>query len=78
MGQEAKCDVRFGGQISAGKALLETDDLIFRGDFRLAIPLKSIQSMETTDGMLCVTWPGGKASFALGEQAVGGARLIAS
>jgi hypothetical protein len=69
MGQEARCEVRFGGKISAGKALLETDDLIFRGDFRLSIPLKSIESLEAADGVLHVTSPAGTATFILGAQA---------
>jgi Protein of unknown function (DUF3052) len=69
MGQEAACEVRFGGQISLGKALLETDALIFRGAFRLSIPLGSIQTAEAADGLLHVTSPGGKAVFALGAQA---------
>ncbi len=29
MGQEATCEARFGGKVSTGKALLETDALIF-------------------------------------------------
>jgi hypothetical protein len=69
MGQEANCEVRFAGKESAGKALLETDDLIFRGDFRLSIPLKSIQSLEAADGVLRVTSPEGTADFKLGPQA---------
>jgi hypothetical protein len=69
MGQEAKCEVRFGGKTSVGRALLETDDLIFRGDFRLSIPLKSIRSLETADGVLRVSWPEGTALFMLGAQA---------
>jgi hypothetical protein len=69
MGQEANCEVRFGGKVSAGKALLETGDLIFRGDFRLSIPLKSIQSLEAADGVLRVTSPEGAALFTLGAQA---------
>ena len=32
MGQEATCTARVGGQVAAGKALLETDELVFRGD----------------------------------------------
>jgi len=40
MGQEMECQVRFGGKVSAGKALIETDELIFRGGFRLKIALK--------------------------------------
>jgi len=69
MGQDAKCEVRFGDKVSAGRALLETDELIFRGDFRLSIPLKSILSVESPDGVLEVTWPEGKAQFKLGAQA---------
>jgi hypothetical protein len=76
MGQEANCEVRFAGKISAGKALLETDDLIFRGDFRLSIPLKSIQSLEAADGVLRVTSPEGTAQFTLGAQADKWARKI--
>ena len=69
MGQEAACKARFGGKVSAGKALFETDALIFRGEFRLSIPLKSIQSVEAADGLLRVTSPEGTAVFELGPQA---------
>lgn len=69
MGQEAQCEVRFGDKVSSGKALLETDELIFRGEFRLKIPLKSIQSMEVAGGVLSVTSPEGTAAFTLGRDA---------
>jgi len=69
MGQEANCEVRFGGKTSVGKALLETDDLIFRGDFRLSIPLRSIESLEAADGVLRVTSSAGTAVFVLGPRA---------
>jgi hypothetical protein len=69
MGQEANCEARFDGKMSVGKALLETDELIFRGDFRLKIPLKSIQSLDVADGVLSVTSPEGTAQFTLGAQA---------
>jgi hypothetical protein len=69
MGQEANCQARFGGKVSAGKALLETDELIFRGEFRLKIPLKSIQSLDVAGGVLSVTSPEGTAQFTLGAKA---------
>src|SRR5580700_10042558 len=69
MGQEANCEVRFGDKVSVGKALLETDELIFRGDFRLSIPLRSIQSLDVAGGVLSVTSPAGTALFTLGAQA---------
>ena len=37
MGNEVTCTVRFGKQESTGKALLETSEILFRGDFRLVI-----------------------------------------
>jgi hypothetical protein len=69
MGQEVQCEACFSGKISAGKALLETDEIVFRGDFRLVIPLKSIQSMESADGVLRVTTPAGTFAFTLGARA---------
>src|SRR6266480_3934010 len=38
VGNEMSCKVRFGKQESDGKALLETSEILFRGDFRLKIP----------------------------------------
>ncbi len=52
MGNEAKCLVRFGKQQSEGKALLETSEILFRGDFRLKIPFSSIKSATAVDGEL--------------------------
>ena len=69
MGKEAVCTVRFRGQASQGKALLETDALIFRGEFRLAIRLKTIQAVTAAAGVLHVRFPEGMADFDLGPQA---------
>ncbi len=69
MGQEADCQVRFNNKVATGKALLETDEIIFRGDFRLVIPLKSILAIEAADGILTVTAPTGTAAFKLGPRA---------
>ena len=69
MGKDAECEVRFNGKVSVGKALLETDEIIFRGDFRLVIPLKSIQEVDATAGDLRVRSAAGTAVFKLGPQA---------
>ena len=69
MGSESRCIVHFGRQRSEGKALLETDELIFRGEFRLAIPRKAITEVDATDGTLRVTFPEGTARFELGPTA---------
>ncbi len=71
MGAEETCTATFGGKSAAGKALLETDELIFRGpDLRLSIPYKSISRVDARDGVLHITWLDGVASFELGPAAV--------
>ncbi|MDC4206188.1 MAG: DUF3052 family protein [Candidatus Manganitrophus sp.] len=69
MGLEEQCTVVFSGRSSKGKALLETDTLLFRGDFRLEISFKTIQSLVVEDRVLKVTFPEGVALFQLGLQA---------
>ena len=69
MGNEATCKVRFGKQESEGKALLETSEVLFRGDFRLKIPFSSIKSAKTVDGELRLQTAEGLASFHLGAAA---------
>jgi len=71
MGAEAHCSVTFGQKTAEGKALLETDELIFRGEgLRLAIPYKTISRVDAQDGVLRVSWPDGTAAFELGPAAV--------
>ncbi len=69
MGQEARCTVRLGDKVSHGKALLETGELIFRGEYRLAIPFKAMRSVEADNGDLKIAFPEGTAVFELGAQA---------
>ena len=69
MGNEVKCSVRFGKQESQGKALLETSELLFRGDFRLKIPFSTIKSVKAVDGELRLQTADGLAIFHLGEAA---------
>ncbi len=70
MGNEAKCKARFGKQQSEGKALLETNEIIFRGSFRLRISFSRIQSAEATDGKLQLQTPEGLVVLELGGAAV--------
>ena len=76
MGAEAQCAVTFNRQTSTGKALLETNELIFRGDFRLKIDLRSITALDAKSGALKIVWPGGTATFALGDKALSWAEKI--
>jgi hypothetical protein len=69
MGNEVNCVVKFGKQRSEGKALLETSELIFRGDFRLKIPFAAMKSVEAVKGELRVQGPDGSAVFEIGESA---------
>lgn len=76
MGAEAECAVTFKKRTSTGKALLETNELIFRGDFRLKIELSSITALDAGSGNLKVTWPSGTAVFALGDRSTAWANKI--
>ncbi|HLK21008.1 MAG TPA: hypothetical protein VKT81_18790 [Bryobacteraceae bacterium] len=69
MGQEIKCRVEFGKEASDGKALLESAEVLFRGDFRLKIPFHSITSMDAANGKLKIQFGEGAAVFHLGTAA---------
>src|SRR5215216_742827 len=70
MGAEAKCTLTFGKTRAEGKALLETDALMFRGgDVRLSVPYTRMSKVEAKSGELRVTVPEGTAVFAIGDAA---------
>jgi hypothetical protein len=69
MGRELQCRVDFGKDSSVGKALLETAEVVFRGEFRLKIPFGEIRSMSTRAGKLTIDFPAGTAVLHLGEEA---------
>lgn len=70
MGQEILCAVRVGRKTATGKALLETDEIIFRSpDLRLKIPVSQIEKLEAADGRLSVSYAGTTAVFDLGPKA---------
>ena len=69
MGLEVVCRVEHDGRVGEGKALLETQELLFRGDFRLKIPFKSIRKVGSNGGRLAVVYEGGAAIFELGPAA---------
>ena len=69
MGNEAPCKLRYDGKVFTGKALLETSELIFRGETRLKIPFLEIRALWAQDGELHVDTKGGTAVFVLGPLA---------
>jgi hypothetical protein len=69
MGNEVKCLVHFGKQRGEGRALLETSEIIFRGEFRLKIPFSTIKSAKAVDGELRLQTAEGLVVFHLGAAA---------
>jgi len=69
VGNELNCKVKFGEQKSEGKALLETSEILFRGEFRLKIPFSTIKSAKAVDGELRLLTAEGVAIFHLGAAA---------
>jgi hypothetical protein len=69
MGQEVICTARWAGKSVRGKALLETAEIIFRGDERKKIPFSSIRAMEAKDGELRVKTDEEIVVFKLGAPA---------
>jgi hypothetical protein len=69
VGNELKCTVSFGERKSEGKALLETSEILFRGDFRLKISFSTIKSAKAVDGELRLRTADGLAVFQLGTAA---------
>jgi hypothetical protein len=68
VGNEMKCRVRSGKEESEGKALLETSEIIFRGDFRLKIPFTEIRSVKAVNGELQLRTAEGLTVFELGAR----------
>ena len=69
MGSELVCKVRSGGKQASGKVLLETNEIIFRGEMRLKIPLASLKSVVARNGDLHLKWSEGAAVFEIGDRA---------
>ena len=69
MGQELACSVLTEGKSHRGKVLLETTEILFRGDLRLKIPFTSIEQMEAKEGKLHVRTKDATYVFELGSKA---------
>ncbi len=69
MGQEVRCRATIDGAVADGRLLLESEDLIFRGESRLRIRFADVRRVEAVDGRLELTHATGEAVFELGERA---------
>jgi hypothetical protein len=76
MGQEARCLARIGEHHLEVKALLETDELILRGEHRRRLPFASLDSVEAADGRLTLERAGETVVLVLGPLADRWARKI--
>jgi hypothetical protein len=72
MGNQLTATAHFGKRKLAGKALLETSELLFRpsdGSPRVKIPFSAIKSAKAADGQLRLQTADGPVSFDLGPSA---------
>ncbi len=69
MGREAMCMARSGGERSEGKALLESDHVLFRGDFRVKVPFGKDTTVTVKGGVLTLMWSEGTLALELGDAA---------
>ena len=67
MGAENTCRLVRGGRALTGRALLETDELVFRGDERVRVPLRDVVSALAQDGVLVVRTRDEELRFEVGE-----------
>ncbi len=69
MGQELECTMRLRKRALKGRAYLETDHLLFRGEERVKVLLKDLTAVRAADGVLKLEFPGGPAELELGAAA---------
>jgi hypothetical protein len=69
MGQELACIAHHRDVTSEGRAQLETDELRFRGAFRVTVPYREITAARAESGTLRVDYPGGPLELELGDRA---------
>jgi hypothetical protein len=80
VGAEADCALRDRAARHTGRALLETDELIFRGSlgYRMTLPLASLRNVRVAGGELLFDAPSGPLTLELGDKADAWAERIRS
>lgn len=70
MGAEATCALNENSARHMGRALLETDELIFRGNdgYRVKVPFATLRSVDAVNGKLLLDGPAGAISLELGDE----------
>ena len=70
MGQEAPCIMKIGRTRLEGEALLETNEIVFRGSTRHVFAFARMKGLSAKDGRLEFTFDGEGVTLELGERAV--------
>jgi hypothetical protein len=70
MGAEAVCALSENGSRHTGKALLETDELVFRGSdgYRVTVTFATLKRIEAVNGALLLDGPGVSVALELGDE----------
>lgn len=70
MGAEAVCALSENGSRHTGKALLETDELVFRGSdgYRVTVAFANLKRIEAVNGALLLDGPGVSVALELGDE----------
>jgi hypothetical protein len=68
VGREGTGIVRIGDSAGKAKVLLETDELIFRGEVKGRAPFKVLTTIEPGPEGLRLAWPDGEATVELSER----------
>jgi len=69
MGQELACRIHYRQRTLTGKAYLETDHILFRGDERVKFPLKDVTGVKAAGGLLHLEVAGEAVRLELGAAA---------
>jgi hypothetical protein len=69
MGQDVEARVRIDGEEFAGRAYLESEELLVRGERRLKIPLAEVSSLAAGNGALRLAWQGHAVELDVGPVA---------
>lgn len=67
MGREAVGSVRIAGAAGTSKVLLETDELVFRGEVKGKVAFRVLTLVEPGPDGLRLVWAGGEAMVEIGE-----------
>jgi hypothetical protein len=69
MGSEIACEAKIGTRRARGRALLETNEIVFRGDERFVLPLAELGDVSSEDGVLVLRHKGKRYELHLGARA---------